>query len=77
MYESRTVTIKKKPRIILNNSFNKGFSNYQVKDKGQCIIDGIIINERLEPSEDGNEYLVKTIEINKIEVIENNNTRTS
>ena len=76
MYEARTFTFKKKPRIILDKRF-KQFHSLQVGDKGQCVIEGSISGERQEMSEDGNEYLIKTIEINSAEIINDKITRTS
>jgi len=74
MFEARTIVIKKKPRIILDQRF-KEFRQFQVGDKGQCIISGSIISDRKEESEDGTEFLTKTIEINEIEIIDDKAVR--
>ncbi len=74
MYESRAIAIRKKPRIILDQRF-KQFKEFQAGDKGQCLIHGSIISERKDPSEDGTEFLVKTIEINEVEIIDPTNPR--
>jgi predicted HicB family RNase H-like nuclease len=74
MYEARTTTIRRKPRIILGGLFNI-FKDEQVGDKGFCTIEGSIVSERKEMFEDGNEYIIKTVEIRKIEKIEKVDSR--
>ena len=76
MYEARTLTSKRKPRIIFDQTFQQ-FKDFQVGDKGQCFILGVIVADRQEMNEDGSEYLVKTLEIEKVEVITQKDTRTS
>jgi hypothetical protein len=76
MYESRNISFKKKPRIILDKQF-KEFNSFQVGDKGQCMIKGSIVSDRKEPDESGTEFLVKTVEINEIEIIDARDNRTS
>ena len=74
MYESRSFLARRKPRIILNKSF-KDMITFDVGDKGQCYISGVIIGEKLEPANDGTEFLIKTLEIEKIEVIQKKDIR--
>ncbi|MCK9370600.1 hypothetical protein M0R04_11880 [Candidatus Dojkabacteria bacterium] len=76
MYEARSVILKKKPRIILNKDFPI-FNDIQVGEKGQCIIYGSIISDRKDAADDGTEYLVKTVEIDKVEAIEERVNRSN
>lgn len=68
MQEGRLFTVKKKPRIILDKRFND-FTALRAGDKKQAIIEGQIIEERKEMSQDGTEYLIKTIKIDKAKII--------
>jgi hypothetical protein len=70
MYGSRTLVVRKKSCIIFNQRF-KEFKNISVGDKGQCLMDCSIVGDRKESAEDGTEYLIKTLEIEKIEIVDN------
>lgn len=73
MQESRTLITKQKPRIILDTSFPVK-EELKVGDKGQMIINGTIEAERF-VNEDDTDFLVKTILIEKAELVENKHTR--
>ncbi len=74
MQESRALIVKRKPRIILDTSFPIK-DKLKIGDKGQMVITGTIEAERF-INEDDTDFLVKTILIEKAELVENKPTRT-
>ena len=76
MYGARTLALKRKPRIILDLRF-KDFSQLEVGDVGQGLLSGVVSGERKETSEDDTDFIVKTVEIEKIEVITQKDTRSN
>ena len=68
MYGARTLTSKKRPVIIFDKRF-KELNLLQVGDKGQCILNTIVTGIRQETSEDGTDYIVRTFEIRKVELV--------
>ena len=71
MYESRTISPKKKLKIVLDKRFKEFFS-YRVGNKGQGFLKGSIFGEKLE---DETDCLIKMIEISSIEIISENPNR--
>jgi hypothetical protein len=74
MYENRTLTRKRKPRLILDRRF-KQFDGFDVGEHGQALLKGTIIGERKEMSDDNDEIFIKTIEVNDIEILNNQNAK--
>ena len=74
VYESRTLAYRRKPKLILDRNF-KQFDSFEVGEQGQALLKGTITGERKEPAEDGVEYLIKTIEVSSVEIINNKNAK--
>lgn len=71
MQEARAFSHPRKVRIILDKRF-KQFFNFSVGDRGQGIFKGVVVGEKLEEETD---CLIKTIEIEKIEIDNENSIR--
>ena len=74
MQQSRDFLVRRKPRIILDKTFPI-FKLLNVGDKGQCYITGSIAEERMETQADDTDMIIKTIQIDKVEIIENKESR--
>lgn len=74
MQQNRDFTVRRNPRIILDKKFPI-FKLLNVGDKGQCYLTGSISAERMETQEDGTDLLIKTIQIDEVELIENKEAR--
>ena len=73
MQGNRTLATRKKSRIIVDKSFPV-YSQLNVGDSGQAIIQGIIDGERLDMIDDI-EQSIKTIRIKNMELINNKQQR--
>ena len=69
MEESRTYPIRRRVRVILNNSFPI-FRNLDVGDKGLMSLVGIIEGKRIDTQSDGTELIIQSINITQAEKVE-------
>ena len=76
MESSRDFSVRSKPRIVLDKSFPIS-RLLNIGDKGQCYLYGSISAERMETQRDGTDLFIKTIQIDKVEIIENKEARTT
>lgn len=65
---------KRKSILVLDKSF-KITSSLNIEDKGQMIVKGIIVRERLIPVMDDREEYVKTFLVRSAESIDNKSRR--
>jgi hypothetical protein len=74
MQSNRELTIvKRKPRIVIDKTFPV-FQELNIGDKGQALIYGYIDAERIDEQGEA-EWLIKTVKIDKAELINNKQFR--
>ena len=76
MQSNRSYTESRKARIVLDKTFPV-FRLLNIGDKGQLYLNGSIIAERIDTQDDGTELYIKTIQIDKVELIENKESRAT
>ncbi len=68
MQSNRDFYTLKRPKLVLTKSF-RVVNDLEIGQSGQLKVSGVIQQERLDEMDNGTEYLIKTLLVDKVEVI--------